>query len=248
MGDAAAIFEKAKDILLVDKVIAKLTGYLDLIPDALKQFYYENRAACLIAAICLLVLFAFEGYKIFKMGLYAISAGVLGYLGYSLLGPMLAPALQQAGLPEFIDGAALIAVVLAIIAVILTRFANQFIIMLLGGAFGYLVGSVYVWRVLRDYFTTLEFIRNDMTKYIVGGVFAAIFVLLFVLLFKHAFIIGSSFGSLAFAGWLLQKLIVPGASKEMIFCFILVGAAIGIVATIYQYKQDEDFSDYSFKY
>lgn len=240
MGEAAAIFEKIKDVLLVDKVIGKLTGYIDKIPANVKDFYYAHRVACLIVAVCLLVLVAFEGYKIFKMAMYAVGASGFAIAGYYFLAPLVEPTITSAiQLPEFIDVAALIAVILALVAVFINRFAHGLMLMILGGAFGYLVGSVYVWRVLRDYFTTLEFVKNDTTKYIVGGVFAAIFVILFILLFKHVFIVGSSVGCLAAAGWLLQKLIVPGAEKEMVFCFILVGAALGILATVYQYKQEE---------
>ena len=240
MGDAAAIFEKVKDVLLVDKVIDKLTGYLGLIPDSVKDFYYGHRDACLIVAICMLVLVAFEGYKLFKMAMYVISASGFAILGHMYLAPMIAPTISNnLNLPEFVNVSALIAVVLALVAVFLTRFAFNFMVMVLGGVFGYLVGSVYVWRVLRDYFTTLQFLKNDMTKYIIGGIFAAIFVLLFILLFKHVFIVGSAVGCLACAGWLLQKLIAPGASKEVKFCFILVCAVLGILAAVYQYKEEE---------
>jgi hypothetical protein len=244
MGDVTAIFDKVKDVLLVDKVIGKLTGYLELIPDSVKDFYYGHRDVCLIVAICAMVLIAFEGYKLFKMAMYVISASGFAIVGHMYLAPIVAPHLGGLGLPEYINVNALIAIALALIAVFLTRFAFNFMIMVLGGACGYLLGSVYVWRVLRDNFTTLEFLKNDMTKYIVGGVFAAIFVILFILLFKHVFIVGSSIGCLAFAGLLLQKLIAPGASKEIMFCFIIVCAVLGILAAVYQYKEEENSIGY----
>ena len=239
MGDAIAVLEKVKDVLMVDKVIEKLTGYLGLIPDFVKDFYYSHREICLIVAICLLALVGFEGYKLFKMAMYVGSSAGFAYLGYTYLAPVVVGYIDGF-IPDIIDASVVIAFVCALIAVILTRCAFNFMIMLLGGGCGYFFGAIYVWRVVKGYFSTLQFLEDPIAKYIIGGVFAAICVILFILLFKHAFIIGSSFGCLAAAGWLLQKLAAPGASQEVKFAFIVVGAVIGIFAVVRQYKEDEN--------
>ena len=246
MGDAIAVLEKLKNVLMIDKVIDKIMGYVDLIPDFVKNFYYAHRDICLIVAICLLVLVGFEGYKLFKMALYAGSAAACLYLGKRFLAPLVVGYFES-HLPDYIDSDILVGAVCALIAVFLCRCAFNFMIMVLGGACGYFFGALYVWRVIKSYFNTLEFLEQPMAKYIIGGVFAAICVILFVLLFKHAFIVGSSFGCLAAAGWLLQKLAASGATKEVKFAFIIVGAVIGIFALIHQYKEEERATDVLFR-
>ena len=239
MGDnVTAIWEKVKDVLLIDKVIARLTEYWGMIPEGVFDFYYEHRVPCLIVAICLMALIAFEGYKLFKMAMYIISAGAFAIGGYYFIAPIVAQ--YTAGvIPEFVKVEALVAIICALIAVFLTRCAYTFMIMILGGVCGYAFGYIYLWRVIRDFFNTLQFLRDPIARYIIGGVCAAVCVLLFILLFKHVFIVGSSFGAMAFAGILLQKLVVPTADDMLKMSFILFGIAVGIFAVVRQYKEEE---------
>ena len=236
--DAMAIWDKVKDLLLFDKVVARLTQYWDMIPDVVFDTYYKHRESWLILAVCLLVLIAFEGYKFFKMALYVGGAAGLGIVGYYTVGPIVA---KYAGgfIPEFVKTEAIVAILFALLAIFIVRCAYNFAVMLLGTAFGFLVGYVYVWRVIRDFFSTLAFLKNDIARYIIAGVMAAVFTLLFILLFKHVFIVCSSFGALGFAGLLVQKLVVPGADDMMKGCFILVGLAVAVFAVVHQYKEEE---------
>lgn len=242
-----AFWEKVKDVLLVDKVIDKLLGFIGMIPQELKEFYYEYRAACLIIAIFGFILVAFEGYKLFKMALYVISAGSLGILTYYFVGPFIAQYATKL-LPDWgwLDFGAVAAILVALIAILLTRVAYNGMILLLGLACGFGFGYIYLWRVIRDLFNTLEFLREDTARYLIAGVMAVIAGILFILLFKHAFIVASSAGCAIFASILLQKLLVPGADPKIKFCFILIGVIIAILACVKQYKDEEKAQAYSY--
>ena len=141
--------------------------------------------------------------------------------------------------PSIIDFSALVAVICAVIAIFLTRFAYDFMIAILGGAAGYFLGSMLIYNILVGYFDTLNFLKSPYVSYIVGGIFAAIFGILFITLFKHVFMILTSFGCMIDAALLLQVLLVPNADWNVKICFILVGVAVAIFAIVRQYKEEE---------
>jgi hypothetical protein len=237
--DATGILEKLKDVLLVGQVIDKVKGLWGLIPQSVFDFYKQFRNPVLIVAICLLVLIAFEGHKLFKMALHvAVPAGA-AIVGHMFLAPFVAKYAAALPIPEFVEIPALVAIVCALIGLFISRCAYNLVIMVIGGVVGFDIGAIYVWRVIKNFFSSLEFLDTPMAKYIVGGVCASVCVLVFVLLFKHLFIIGSSFGCLAFAGLLLQKLAVPTADDMMKGCFILVGLAVAVFAVVHQYREEE---------
>ena len=237
--NATGILEKIKDVLLVGKVIDKAKDLWGMIPPQVFELYAKFRVPALIVAICLLVLVAFEGHKLFKMALHvAIPAGA-AVAGYMFLANFVMNYADKIPLPDYIQLPALVAIVCALVGLFLSKCAYNFVIMLLGGAFGFAGGYLYGWRVIRSFFSSLEFLNTPMARYIISGICAAVFVLVFVLLFKHIFIIGSSFGCLAFAGLLLQKLVVPTADDMMKGCFVLVGIAVAVFAVVRQYKEEE---------
>jgi hypothetical protein len=111
--------------------------------------------------------------------------------------------------------------------------------MFLGGAFGFLGGYVYAWRVLKSFFSSLDFLDTKGARLIIAGVCAAVCVLFFILLFKHLLIAATSFGCMIAAGIFLQKLACPGADDQLKLCFILVGCAVAVFAIVHQYKEEE---------
>ncbi|MBQ8302859.1 MAG: hypothetical protein IJX97_04875 [Clostridia bacterium] len=238
LTNVTAVWEQVKDVLLIDKVVNRLTQYWNMIPEWVFDFYYEHRLACLVVAICALCVIAFEGYKLFKMFMYILGPATFAICGYMWLAPI-ASQYAVGVIPDFIRVDALVAVVCALLAVFLTRCAHTLMIMILGGVTGYFFGYIYAWRVIRDFFNTLQFLKDPVARYIISGVCAAVFVLLFILMFKHVFMVGSAFGCLAFAGLLLQKLVVPCADDMMKWCFIICGAVIGGFAVVHQYKEEE---------
>ena len=239
MGDNAnAILQSVLGAISLDSLTAPIDGLVNMIPADLINIFETHKTLCLLAAICLLTLFAFEGYKLFKMFVYAGGAFTFGFLGYSFLAPAIAVSLEGK-LPEILDFNALVAIICALIAIFLTRFAYDFMIMALGGVAGYFFGSMFIHSILVNYFNTLDFLKDDIAKYICGGVFAAILGIVFILLFKHIFMVGTSFLCMMEASLLLQMIILPDADLNTKLCFIILGIAVGLFAAMRQYKEEE---------
>ena len=238
--DASGLLEKFKDVLLVEQVITKLKGFWGMIPQGVFEFCAKYERYVLALAVCLLVLLAFEGHKIFKMALFVAIPTGCAVVGMKYIAPWLAPYIVSAvPVPEFADINALIGIALALVGLFISRCAYNFIVMFLGGAFGFLGGYVYAWRVLKSFFSSLDFLDTNGARLIIAGVCAAVCVLFFILLFKHVLIAVSSFGCMAGAAICLQKLACPGADDQMKWCFILVGCAVAVFAIVHQYKEEE---------
>ena len=216
-------------------VAAKLCSVL---PAGLVQFYFANQLMCNFALICLLMLLAVEGYKIFKMALYAGGAFAFAYLGYLFLVPKI-PASILSMIPPVVKPQFAVALACGLVALLLTRFARSLMMMILGGALGYYIGSTTMYGILVNYFNTLKFLQNDITKAIVGGVFAAIMAILFLLLFKHAFIIVSSIGGAATAAYLLYPMVIAAQTDSIRNGFLIGGVIIGVICLIRQYREEQ---------
>ena len=236
--NATGILEKIKDVLLVGKVIDKAKDLWGMIPPQVFELYAKFRVPALIVAICLLVLLAFEGHKLFKMALYVLIPTGCAVVGMKYLAPFLSGYLAHY-VPEFINFDAVVGIALALVGLFIARCAYNFIIMFLGGAFGFLGGYVYGWRVLKCFFSSLDFLDTKGARLIIAGVCAAVCVLFFILLFKHLLIAATSFGCMVAAGIFLQKLACPGADDQLKMCFILVGCAVAVFAIVHQYKEEE---------
>ena len=222
--------------------ISKLTGYVSgiigLLPPHIVGLIEQYKPLFLLAAICIVSLLAFEGYKLFKMLVYIGGAFAFGYLGITYLTPLIAETVVPM-LPANINFPGLVAVVCALIAVFLTRCAYTFMIMVIGGVGGYFLGSTVIYNLLVGYFNTLDFLQGDMVKHIVGGVIAALLALIFILLFKHIYMLATSFGGMIASALLLQNIVMPSADENTQICFIILGVAVGIFALVHQYKEEE---------
>ena len=239
MGETAiAFWEWFRSAFLLDKVYHKLLSYLDFIPDSVKNFYYENRILCYMVAIAGLFLLAFEGYKLFKLGLYVLTGAGFGYATYALVGPYAEQVLSDK-LPEIIDIKVVCGFVVGLIFVLITKFLYKFIVMIIGLGCGYLFGYVYVWRVLVANFPTLQFVQTPTARYIIGFIFGAFAALIFLFVFKHAVIIGTGVGCPVFAAYLASKILVPGGDASVKICFMVLGAAVAVFATVRQYREEE---------
>lgn len=222
----------------INAFIEKIKSLLELLPAPVKELYQQNTMLCLMAVTCLLALLAFEGYKIFKMLLYSGGAFGFAYVGYQFIAPVLPDNIKEM-IPDMVNADVLVAVLCALIAVFICKCANTLMIMILGGVCGYFAGSTFVYDILVDYFNTLDFLKLDMVKHIVGGAIAAVCVLLFILFFKHAYIVGTSFGCAIAAALVAQSALVPTADVTLKLSFALVGVALGIFAVVHQYKEEE---------
>ena len=213
-------------------------GLMKLIPENITSFLGGHQSIIILAAICILTLLAFEGYRLFKMIVYAGSAFVFGYLGITYLAPAIAPSVSGF-IPAIVDFPGLVGILCALIAVFLARCAYPFMIMCLGGVAGYFLGSTWVYNLLIGYFNTLDFLKTDIAKYIVGGVIASVLAIFFILLFKHIYMVATSFGGTIGAALLLQSILGPTGDDTVKICFAVLGAALGIYAIVYQYREEE---------
>ncbi len=183
----------------------------------------------------------FAGYKLFKIGLYGIGAVGLAY-GAKYLAPYVV-GYYQGFLPEGFDGTVILMVVAAVIGAILARFSRKFLVLCLGGGFGYIVGSRFVAGEVSNYFNTLEFLKDEIASIAFGVVCAAICGIIFLLVFQHAWIILTSIGGLATAGLLLGMLVMPDAGKMIWLYFIAAGGVVGLIALIHQYQSEAREND-----
>ena len=239
MGDSLNnAFETLKNVLPIDAIVGMLNGLVNSLPAPILELYNSNKIACLIGVVCILALLAFEGYKIFKMVLYAGGALGFGLIGLWYITPVI-PADIKAMVPAIVDADVLVAVLMALLALFLCKVAQPLMIMILGGITGYLIGSTFVYTLLLNQFNTLEFLQVAAVKHIVGGAIASVMVLIFLLFFKHLYIFATSFGGTIGAALLLQSILLPLADDSMKISCIILAIAVGVFALSRQYQEEE---------
>ena len=239
MNKVSSILPVNMDAIKNFDLVAWFEGMLaKFLPENLAQMYSAYRVVCLLAVAAILLLLAVQGYKIFKSLLYVAGAVGFAYLGYTYLLPLI-PENYLGYIPEMLDASVLVAVVCALVAVFLTRVAYNFMIMLLGGGCGYLLGSIVIYDIIIKHFNTLTFLQLPAVKHIIGGVLASIFAVLFILLFKHLFMLITSFGGAACAAIVVQSILLPAADMPIKIAAIIVGIAFGIYCIVHQYKEEE---------
>ena len=239
MGESLnAALETAKNFLKLDAIAGKLTELVNMLPAPILELYKTHTVIFLMVAACLLVLLAFEGYKIFKMLLFAGSAIGFGIVGFWYIAPLI-PESIKSYVPAILEVNVLVAIALALLAIFLCKIAQPLMIMILGGLTGYFLGSTIVYTLLIDSFNTLDFLRIDIVKHIVGGAIAAVMVLIFLLFFKHIYIVSTSFGGVIAASLMIQSILLPAADDSMKICFVILAIALGIFALVRQYTEEE---------
>ncbi len=226
---------------LAEKLVA-------MIPPSVMSLYAEYRIPVLVALIAISVLLSLEGYKIFKGSLYLIVPTALAFVGFKYV---VALVIAQFGaslpaLPLGISYEALIPFVLAVIGVILVKFAYKFTVMLLGGTCGFAIGYFAVSGFLANMFPTLTFLTANTAKAIIGLVFAAILGVAFILFFKHAFILITAIGCMVAAGYMACLVLMPEAPENYKLMAMGLGAVIGIYSTIHQYNEEQRATDIRF--
>ncbi len=240
MGDkitnaVAGVMPDVSNLDIVGMLKEKL---FSIIPPSWMQLYTAHQVLVTLGLICVLLLLAVKGYKIFKTVLYAGGAFAFAYLGYTFVAPKL-PATVTSFVPASLNTNVIVAVLLALIAVFLTRCAYNFMIMVLGGVAGYFLGASVIYGLIVKHFHTLTFLQIPAVKYIIGAVFSAMFAILFILLFKHLFIILTSLACPVAAAALLKTIVMPTGSSVILGAFAVVGIAFGIFCIVHQYKQEE---------
>lgn len=240
VNSAGAALESAKAWFSIDTLTGFINGLVDKIPAEIMAFFNANKSLCILGAICLLALIAFEGYKILKMAVFGGGAFLFGYLGFVYLAPYV-PESVSTMIPDIVDINALCAVACALVAVLVAAFAYNFMIMILGGVGGFFLGYTFLYNLLVGYFNTLDFLHDPNAKLVVGFVVGAIVALLLVLVFKPLFMVITTFGALSGAAVLLQMLVAPTADDSLRLSFIVLGLTVAVFALIRQ-RKDEKFA------
>lgn len=200
-----------------------------------------------VLAIGFVVLFAIQGYKIFKSCLYVASCIAFAFVGNLYLGPI-ADKFISPYIPEgiYINLGVIVAVLCALTAFLITKFAYKIMIFILGGGVGFALGYFFLGGFLARKLPSLAFLSHWVANIIVGIVLGLICALFFVVAFKHIYIIGFSIGGMGLVGYILYKLIIGSPNKIVMFCFIGVAAVIGIFVARHQYVEDEKATQYYF--
>ena len=195
----------------------------------------------LLVGICIsLVLLAFYSYRILKLELSISAALGGGYLGYLFLAPLvLAPFADT--LPENIDFAVVVGVACVVLGWILAWVLYKVAVFLLGAAVGFL-GGYYAFIILALKFPEISFLSEDVFFWIITVLCALIAGALFVCLFKFLYIFTTSFGGMVGAAYLLGLSMFGLSAHEPMYLYptLGVGAVLGLIAMIVQYKKAED--------
>ena len=209
------------------------------VPASQTDFFNMLTTPLALVVAGLLVVFAFEGYKVFKAALYIGSAVALGIVGDVFLAPLVPESFVEMLPPNItLDVHGAVAVVCAIAGVLLTRLSIKFMVFVMGGVAGYLVGSLYVVELVRNYFTTLGFLRHNFVAIAFGAACALVASIFFILLFKYVYIIGSGLGGMAAAALIVGKTVMPEEGDLVMFCYIALGVVIGIFAAAHQFIEE----------
>lgn len=196
-------------------------------------------------AVCAAI-FAFAGFRLYKLALYAGGSVAIAY-GVRYFSDKILP-LVEGKVPENIDVIAILMVVAAVIAIIITRFRRKFMVSLMGALAGYIVGTKFVADLIIAQFPTLNFLKHNIFYTVVGVLCGIVLLLVFRLVFEHAFVICSGVGGMACCGLLVGLAVMPDAGKTDLLIFIAAGVVAGILAVIHQYNQEAKNNDVFYSY
>jgi len=216
-----------------------MSGYIDSIfegielPPPVAELMASYAFIFALSAVVGCCIMAFWGYKIFKFSLSIAGATVFGTIGGTVLGPLLAGAIGDA-LPG-VNISAILGFVLALIGAIILGIFHKVGIFVSGAASGYLLGTVFA-IFLSSLMPNVEFFRNQIGIIIISAIVALIIGVLSIFLFKFVYILVTSVGGMAIAALTVIMTVMHEPSDVAILISLAVGALIGIVAMIVQYR------------
>jgi len=205
--------------------------YINQILHIVSQYFFIT----LVSAAILLIINAFFGYKIFKFAIIVESAIGLGFIAYTFIGPWM---FQNP--PDGVDLSAILGIVFAIIGALLAKFFIKIMLFVNGAGLGFAIGLISSYLLS----ASNEFFAKEWVPYVFGAIAALILGVLFIFFFKPVYIIVSSVFGLAAAGFIISYLICP--EIYVIFSVIMtaIGLVFGIVAAVYQFKQNSKYYFY----
>ena len=194
-----------------------------------------GNATMLVSVALVSFAMAFFGYRLFKALFPVMFAATLASVAFTYAPDLISTIGLEV---EFLDLTATAAVVLALLGLILGRYAYKLSIFLFVGWYGYSAG-VGVCKALAEQ-NAGEFFGTPTGELVIGLAVAVIAAIHSIFLFKALYIFISSIGGMAICATCL----VDAVMVEMPAWFIVVpvGAVIGIFAIVKQVKDNSVYS------
>jgi len=205
----------------------------------LEELYAQMLASfpILLSVALALILVALYSYRIFRLELSVGGAIGCGTAGYLFLAPFILEKIPN--LPEGIDFAAIIAIVCAILGWVLIYALHKISLFLCGAGVGFYIGMIlaaYLAAALPD----AAIFQNNIVFWVICGICALALGIIFVFLFKPLYIILTSFGGMIGAAMLMAIAIFGQPDSIVLYVTLGVGAVLGIIGTVVQFKKAND--------
>lgn len=185
-----------------------------------------------LASVVLCIISAFFALRLFKIYISAVGAFTFGYIGYYVM-----LILLDEGLVPPVDGInlqVLTGLVAAILGFLIASFLHKVVLFVGGAAGGFLLGNLVV-ELISANVTPID----ENVALIISGVVALVIGALVCAIFKPIYIFVTSIGGMALAAVIVSAILLPLETHYIIIAAI-VGALIGIIPMIYQFKRDAE--------
>lgn len=205
-------------------------------PENIISIYATYTIPVTLIVVAILGLIAFFGYRIFKYAVKVVIAVSLAVLGNAFVLPLVEDMVAPV-LPETFSLGAVSGLVFALLGLVLSIFCYKFIMFLVGGGLAVLFSESLIAFVA----TLIEipaFFLEGIGNIVLIVLLALVCGLVFMLFFKLIYIIATSIGSLAVAFTLLLLAVIPGADISLVGIALGIGAIVGFVAMLLQFKAD----------
>lgn len=186
--------------------------------------------AVLVVLMVPIVIYAFFGYKLYKISIAMNGAIVFGLVGYIVSAFMLSAVV----LPLGIDLPAVIGLVCAGLGAIIAHYLFRFGMMLIGVVLGFVLGSFVVLPMVQSFMPAL--LEAESAKYWIVGVCLFLCSALFVICYRFVFIFFYSVLGMTIVSVVAGAMIFPASGIFVWILFAVIGFVIGIFAAIHQYK------------
>lgn len=202
-------------------------------PEFLENLIFESA----LYIIIVLGILAFFGYRLFRYFLVIGGAVLSGIVAYTFLTPMVLGALNMSAPSQFLLPV-LMGFLFALIGGLLV---NRFVrpsIFLLTVAIGFFVG-LELSLFLASSVVWLGFLATRVGSLIFAGLVGLVCGLISIPFFKPIFIFMTSVGGLSLAGYVAAGSLMSENSPPMLLYLLIgLGASIGIVAMVYQFRSN----------
>lgn len=206
------------------------------LPESIISIYTEFTIPITLIVVALLGLVAFFGYRILKYAIRVIAAVSFAVLGnffvLDLARDFIAPML-----PESFSVAAVAGLVFALVGLVLSICCYKFVMFLIGGGLAFMFAD-NIFGIIDSFVKLPSFVLDGVFKTALTIIIALTIGLIFMYFFKLIYIITTSVGSLALAFALMMLAVIPTADASLVGAAIAVGAIIGVIAMLLQFKAD----------